>query len=206
MKIVDRITEYKDVSDEDLVRLLQADFDMTVFEVLFHRYRPKIHRKVYLYLKNELDTEDLTQEIFLKLHKKIDKYQFKSSFSTWLYRMVINTCLDFIKSQKRKNTLAITDTDLVFSVLDTPIDFESVQTAFLDMVKQVEPSKVLKVFAQMKSADADILKRRFIEEKSLETLGAYFDLPVNTIKQRLHRAKKRFMVLYQSEAKTVDSL
>ena len=57
------------------------------------------------YLQNIEDAEDVTQEVFVKVHRKLDSFNQKSSIKTWLYRITINTCLDFLKAQKNKKSV-----------------------------------------------------------------------------------------------------
>ena len=193
---MDDIVDYKDLSDEALVKLFQESLDMVLFERLFDRYRLKIYRKVYLYTKDEMDAEDVTQEIFLKLYRKLPRFQFKSQFRTWLYRLVVNTCLDFIKSQKRRATVSIDDKNGKNSSSFDSEEYRDTREEFQETIEVAPSYEITTILQKMKPTDATILNLRFVDDMKLEQIGVVLEISTNTVKQRLHRARKRFISLY----------
>lgn len=187
------------ISDEDLVKLFQFSGDMSYFEQIFDRYKTKIYRKVYLYTKNEMDSEDVTQDIFIKLYHNLPKFQFRAQFRTWLYRLVVNTCLDFLKQQKRRTYVSLDDQK---SEKPTPekIDIRKIQAvraAFIAVVDSSHHDEVSTILHQLKPNEAHLLQLRFVDDLKLEQIAKVLQIPTNTVKQRLHRVRKKFITLYE---------
>ena len=100
--------------DTALVRACQRG-DIEAFEQIFRVYRNPVFRVAYRFTGNRDDAEDLTQEIFLKVFENIGSFRYESSFATWLYRIAVNTCMNFQRGKKPAESLGVTD-DLGSSV------------------------------------------------------------------------------------------
>jgi RNA polymerase sigma-70 factor (ECF subfamily) len=100
--------------DAALVRACQRG-DIEAFEQIFRVYRNPVFRVAYRFTGNRDDAEDLTQEIFLKVFENIGSFRYESSFATWLYRIAVNTCMNFQRDKKPAESLGVTD-DLGSSV------------------------------------------------------------------------------------------
>jgi RNA polymerase sigma-70 factor (ECF subfamily) len=100
--------------DTALVRACQHG-DIEAFEQIFRVYRNPVFRLAYRFTGNRDDAEDLTQEIFLKVFENIGSFRYESSFATWLYRIAVNTCMNFQRDKKPAESLGVTD-DLGSSV------------------------------------------------------------------------------------------
>lgn len=84
---------------ELIYRCQQNDID--AFEKLILTYEKKIYNLCYYMLKNMEDAKDASQEVSLKIYKSIQKFKGESKFSTWVYRITYNTCMDYIKKEKK---------------------------------------------------------------------------------------------------------
>ena len=92
--------------DEELGWIRKSrEGDLTGFEELVRRHQQMIHALTYRMTGSQSDAEDLAQEIFIQAFRKLDKFRGDSQFSTWLYRIGINTCLNWKKSQQRRAQL-----------------------------------------------------------------------------------------------------
>jgi RNA polymerase sigma-70 factor, ECF subfamily len=69
-------------------------------EEVFRKYRDTVYRTCLRYLKEPGDAEDLTQEVFIKLHRKLPEFRGDSSLTTWIYRIAVNTCIDFLRTRR----------------------------------------------------------------------------------------------------------
>ncbi len=76
------------------------------FQEIYESYKNKVFNTVISYLQNQEDAEETTQDVFVEVHRSLDKFEGKSSLSTWIYRISINKSLDFIKSKNRKKRFA----------------------------------------------------------------------------------------------------
>jgi RNA polymerase sigma-70 factor (ECF subfamily) len=93
----------RDDTDVDLVKLI-AEGDEKAFEQIVLKYQQAVFNTVYRYTGNQDDVQDLAQEIFIKVWRNAAKFKGKSKFSTWLYRVVVNHCINYRRKHKRKHT------------------------------------------------------------------------------------------------------
>lgn len=84
---------------------MQAE-NLPSFQEIYEKYKNKVFNTVISYLQNQEDAEEVTQDVFVEVHRSIQSFEGKSSLSTWIYRISINKSLDFIKSKNRKKRFA----------------------------------------------------------------------------------------------------
>jgi RNA polymerase sigma-70 factor (ECF subfamily) len=91
-------------SDEDAIHVDNfKNGDEKAFDHLYNRYHISVYTLCYRYSRNEADARELTQDVFLKVYRKLHNFQGRSKFFTWLYRITVNTCLSFQRSSKQDN-------------------------------------------------------------------------------------------------------
>ncbi|WP_064505468.1 RNA polymerase sigma factor [Defluviitalea phaphyphila] len=97
------------MSNKDEISLIKKakKGDILAFEELILRYEAKIYNIAYRMLSNEEDAKDVSQEIFIKVFKKLKKFRGDSNFSTWLYRIATNACIDELRKRKGKEIYSV---------------------------------------------------------------------------------------------------
>ena len=106
-----KIKPVRDPSDaEDIVKVeaLRSGEDLGAFEFLFDKYRERVYRVAYRFVRNREDALEVTQDVFLRVYTGISKFKTDSKFFTWLYRIAVNRAIDFTRSRKSKG---MTDLD-----------------------------------------------------------------------------------------------
>jgi RNA polymerase sigma-70 factor (ECF subfamily) len=98
------------LSDTDLIVKAQRG-DNSAFEELIYRYDRNVLSLAFKFVNNRDDAKDIYQEVFIRVFKSLKNFQFRSEFSTWLYRITTNVCLSFKKKQSRHHTVSINDDD-----------------------------------------------------------------------------------------------
>jgi len=93
--------DIKKCTDNELIEYILKSGDTNYFGELYDRYSNKVYRKCYAMVQNEADAEDLTQTILIKTMLNLGKFRGNSSFSTWLYRITYNACLDHFRLKKK---------------------------------------------------------------------------------------------------------
>ncbi len=96
------------LSDNDLIIKAQRG-DNSAFEELVYRYDKRVLSVALKYVKNNDDAKDIYQEVFIRVYRSIKKFQFKSEFSTWLYRITANVCFTFRTKQQKHTYVPITE-------------------------------------------------------------------------------------------------
>jgi RNA polymerase sigma-70 factor (ECF subfamily) len=123
------------------------------FDRLVERYQRDIYRLCYRYVNDPQDADDMAQEVFLKAYKAIGRFRGDSSFSTWLYRIAVNTCLNF-RSSRRPDGEALSDSlrDARAGVLDTLVEDEQarrVREAVTRLPEKQRATLILKVYHEL---------------------------------------------------------
>ena len=161
--------------DQILIRRSRAG-DEEAFRLLFERYKNLVYRTSYLTLGSTADAEDILQEVFLQVHCSLDSYdQDRGAFSTWLYRITVNRCLNWRRSRSRLTSLEEVPEEAAGSddaVSDRYGDDECVRRALNRLSKKLRVVVVLHHYWGLSYAE----------------IAEIMDLPLGTVKSRLHLA------------------
>lgn len=177
--------------DEELaiVRKIQAG-DVNAYEQLVAAYEKNTYNLALRMVGNAQDAEDMTQEAFLKAYNSLDSFRGDSKFSVWLYRIVSNVCLDFLRKKNRRQTssLSVEDDEGEQIQLDIPDEAQSPE-ALLE--KKLTREAVRRGLEQLPEDSRQILLLREIQGLSYEEIAQVLDLEAGTVKSRIFRARKR---------------
>lgn len=174
-------------SEMALIRQVQQG-NQDAFAQLLQIYEKPVYNLCLRMTGNAEDAADMTQEAFLKIWRGIEQYKFESSFSTWIYRLTSNVCIDFLRGKKRRQTVSITvEEDQDGSVeLDVPDTAPLPEEQVLHRETQDEISKAMDLLDEEFRL---ILTLRIIEDLSYEEIAQVMDIKVGTVKSRLARAR-----------------
>ena len=184
----------KAVRDYQLVRKAIDKSDQKAYAELMSLYKDSIYFMLLKMVNNRDDADDLTIEAFGKAFKNIKQYTPDYAFSTWLFKIATNNCIDFIR-KKRKQTLSIDksfDTDEggeltldVRSELPDPAE---------DLMKREKVMRMHEVVEKLKPRYKQLVELRYFQELSYEEISDQLKLPLGTVKAQLFRARE---FLYQ---------
>lgn len=163
-----------------LVRKFKCGDEQAFYE-LVNRYKGAISSIVYRYIKDKHETEDVTQEIFLHLYKCLRSYKEKSKFFTWLYRVVVNTCMYY-----KRRVKSVISSDVIPAYLEIP-DIESNPVHLLE--KEDITENVNKAIDSLSDELKMVLILRELENFSYEEIADILKISIGTVKSRLHNAR-----------------
>jgi RNA polymerase sigma-70 factor, ECF subfamily len=177
--------------DAAFVKAIQAG-DMAAFDHLVLKHKDKLFNMVYWLLGDYQEANDCSQEIFIKVLKSIKKFRFESSFSTWLYRIAINTCKNRLKSSAyrwKKKTVPLENPE---SSKDGNLSYE-IQNGSLSPANQLEKKERLMMIQKAINALSEeqnrVIVLRDIQGLSYQEISDVTGLNLGTVKSRLARAR-----------------
>ena len=179
------------MSEEQLIRRAQQG-DNVAFEELLLLHQKKVYNLCLRMSANPDDALDLSQEAFLRAWRSLGQYQFEASFSTWLFRLTSNICIDFLRRKKRRQETSLTesyddsDEGAELSVPDAQPGPE--QQAITNETK-IELARAME---QLSPEHREILQLRVIEDLQYEQIADILGVRVGTVKSRLARARLSF--------------
>jgi RNA polymerase sigma factor (sigma-70 family) len=167
------------------------------FASLMNRYRDSIYYMLLKMVNNSSDAEDLTIEAFGKAFRSLDSYTPKFAFSTWLFKIATNNCVDFI----RKKQLSPTPFDSLQDNIDNvTVNIQSDMPDPEESLINLQKIEALKdIVSQLKPRYKALIELRYYKEYSYEEISSELNLPIGTVKAQLFRAKT---LLYNILTKT----
>ncbi|MFO1446135.1 sigma-70 family RNA polymerase sigma factor [Bacillus sp. Bva_UNVM-123] len=167
--------------DELTVEWIAAEkLDETIHEII-GRYGQGVLQLVYSYVGNKAIAEDLTQEIFIKCYRSLHTYKGQAQLKTWLWRIAINHCKDFLKSWYNRNVIS-TDNH---SVLDS----SQKRTVEQSIIQKDDDAKLAFAVMNLPIIYREVILLHYYEELAIKEISTILDVKVNTIKTRLRKAK-----------------
>jgi RNA polymerase sigma factor (sigma-70 family) len=157
------------------------------FASLLNRYRDSIYYMLLKMVNNPSDAEDLTIEAFGKAFRNLDLYTPKFAFSTWLFKIATNNCVDFI----RKKQLSPPPFDNIQENLDNVTT--NIQSDMPDpeelLINHQKIAALKDIVKQLKPRYRSLIELRYYKEYSYEEISSELNLPIGTVKAQLYRAK-----------------
>ena len=176
--------------EEKLVRDLQAG-KSEVFDKLAALYQKKIYALSFNLTRNAMDAEDVTQEVLLTLFKKIHTFQGRSAFSSWVYRITVNTAYMKLRSKKKEKSISIEELYPAFSgagFQQEKIQDWSEHTESLLFANETRET-IQKAVDLLPDKEKVVFLLRDVEGLSTEEVSEVLELTIPAVKSRLHRAR-----------------
>lgn len=179
----------KRLKDIDLIKRYLETRNAAYFDMLYNRYSSKIYAKCISMLRNEAKAQDATQEIFTKIFLNLSKFEEQSKFSTWVYSITYNFCIDLIrKNKKSRNLFSDDELENTGEVLEEVPDHE---------LLTMEVKRLKRVLEEMLEGDRAILLMKYNEEMSIFEIAEALNKSESAIKMRILRAKQKARSIYK---------
>lgn len=153
--------------------------DKQAYAHIINKYKNQLYATILRMTKNPQDAQDLVQEAFIKVYRNLDKYDASGSFSGWLYRVAINHCMD--EFRKKSNTTIHVEVDET-----KVVNREHPEVVFL---KKEKSRQLERLISTLPEDERLIILLRYVNEISYEEIGEVMDVPLSTVRNKLHRAK-----------------
>lgn len=166
--------------------------DTNTFTVLVDRYKDLVFTLALRMMKNREEAEEVSQDAFIKVYKSLDKFKGDSKFSTWIYKVAYNTCLDRLKKNKRhQNTVTIDEfTEHHIKTLDNALDM---------MERDEKKTAIKRCLELLPSEDSFLMTLYYFEDQSLEDISKITGLTANNVKVKLFRSRKKLSTIFMQQ-------
>jgi RNA polymerase sigma factor (sigma-70 family) len=177
------------LSDSQLIALYLQEQDAQYFSQLYRRYAGKVFAKCISMLSDHGMARDATQDVFIKILLNLSKFTEQSSFSTWVYSITYNYCIDLIRKKKKNILLFTEDVGRISSEVEVDIP-DSV-------ILEVETNRLEKVMGKLPPGDRAILDMKYSDEMSIKEIGEVLNKTESAVKMQIMRAKIKSQAIYE---------
>src|SRR5438552_3077524 len=195
---------HADVSELDLVRRCQAG-DTGAFDELVTRYRTRVFAMIYNMVHNEQDAWDLAQDSFLKAWKSIKRFRGKSSFYTWMYRIVMNVTIDWLRKKQIKGAGAEFDDSIQLKEIDPASKTvpKSDPLPHTRMERREIRARIDEAIKQLSPDHRAVILMKEVEEMQYHEIAETLGCSIGTVMSRLFYARKKLQNLLRDVYESV---
>lgn len=152
------------------------------FRLLYNRYAAKIYSKCISMLKDEAMAQDATQEIFTKIFLNLSKFGEKAKFSTWVYSITYNYCIDYLRRKKKQTSIFSDEMEKAPEVVDEVPDEELIS---------MEINQLKSVLDNLPIGDRAVLLMKYQDDMSIKEIASILDKSESAVKMKIKRAKEK---------------
>ena len=162
------------------------------FSVLVNQYKDLVFTLAYKMLKNKEEAEEVSQDTFIKTFNSINKFKGDSKFSTWIYKITYNTCLDRLKKGKKDNNVVYIE------------DFNEHQVKTIENIlenidEKERNQKIQECLQLLPSEEAFLLTLYYFDDQSIEEIAKVIDCNANNVKIKLYRGRKKLASILKEQ-------
>lgn len=179
----------KSERDYRLVKQILESGNRAAYSQLMDEYFEKVYSRMLKMTSQPGDAEDLTMEAFNKAFSKLDQYTSDFAFSTWLYRIAKNNCIDHLRRNKKDNDSMVNQQEAGLGIAAHELANQLPSPEQL-MIMQQETQLLREIVDTLHPKYKDIIKLHYFKELSCEEIAQQLDLPEGTVKVRLFRARE----------------
>ncbi len=192
--------DHKNSEEAALVKRVQAR-DELAFREIVERYQSKVFSIIYGILRNHNDAEDIAQQVFAKIYFSIQNFDFRSSLLTWIYKITVNECYDYLRKKRVRKLVYESD----FSEEDALLMENS--GAVTEEAPAVDETLArrdlaMKLLSKVSEEDRNLILLKEVEGHSVEELSQMTGMNENTIKVKLFRARQKLVKAAQRLGRT----
>src|ERR1700678_1576024 len=187
--------DHRNSEEASLVRRVQAR-DEIAFGEIVERYQAKVFSIIFGILRNHNDAEDIAQQGFAKIYFSIQSFDFRSSLLTWIYKITVNECYDYLRKKRVRKLVYESDFSAEDSQRMETSDPATDQAPPVDK-RLAQHDLILKLLAKLSNEDRSLLLLKEVEGHSVEELSQMTGMKENTIKVKLFRARQKLLKVAQ---------
>jgi RNA polymerase sigma-70 factor (ECF subfamily) len=183
--------DYRASEEADLVRRAQARDELAFAEIV-GRHQSKVFSIIFGILRHRNDAEDIAQQVFAKVYFSIGSFDFRSSLLTWIYKITVNECYDYLRKRRVRKLVYESDFSAEESLLMENSQPAADRQPAID-TQLAQRDFVLKLLAKVSEEDRNLMMLKEVEGHSVEELAGMTGMNENTIKVKLFRARQKLL-------------
>ena len=183
--------DHRTTEEATLVRRVQAHDEMAFREIV-DRYQAKVFSIIYGILRNRNDAEDIAQQVFAKIYFSIKNFDFRSSLLTWIYKITVNECYDYLRKKRVRKLVYESDFSSEDSLRMENSEPATDQAPAVDH-RLAQHDLILKLLSKISEEDRSLILLKEVEGHSVEELAEMTGMNENTIKVKLFRARQKLV-------------
>jgi len=183
--------DHRNSEEAALVRRVQAG-DELAFRDMVERYQSKVFSIIFGILRNHNDAEDIAQQVFSKIYFSIRNFDFRSSLLTWIYKITVNECYDYLRKKRVRRLVYESD----FSAEESQrmeASEPAVDPAPLADARLAQRDLAVKLLSKVSEEDRSLILLKEVEGHSVEELAQMTGMNENTIKVKLFRTRQKLL-------------
>jgi len=173
-----------------LIRRAQRG-DTAAFEELVRLYDQNVLRLTLQLVRSEEDARDLYQEAFLKIYRSLERFRFECRFTTWVYRVVMNTCLDYLRRHRSREMLPLELSDVGTELVDSLADARPAHDPEQALRSKEISQKIEAALNTLNPRERLVFELKHYQGLKLRTIGEMFGTTEETVKNCLFRATRK---------------
>ena len=175
------------IEDQHYINLV-LNGNTNSFATLVDRYKDMVYTLAVKMLNNKEEAEEIAQDTFIKIYNALNKFKGESKFSTWVYKITYNTCLDALKKKKKINNVSYIE------------DFSEHQTKaleeILDSIDEKERNQTIQdCLEELPSDEAFLLTLYYFDDQSVEEIAKVINISTDNVKVKLFRTRKKLATI-----------
>ncbi|MCU4164378.1 RNA polymerase sigma factor [Carboxylicivirga caseinilyticus] len=180
---MDKLSNLK---DDEIITLIIDENSSKYFGILYKRYYSKVLDKCYSFVKNKQLAEEITEDIFSKVYEKLASFKNRSSFSSWLYSITYNHCIDYLREKKK----------LHYPSWDKENEIPEIIDDTDEIIEDINYENLLVVLKLIHPEEEALLLMKYKDDLSMKQIATALRISEDAAKMRLKRARARVLFLY----------
>ncbi|HAF29453.1 MAG TPA: RNA polymerase subunit sigma-70 [Bacteroidales bacterium] len=174
------------LKDDEIIGLIKTEGSSKYFEILYKRYYQKVLDKCYSFVKNRSVAEELAEDIFSKIFEKLPTFKQLSSFSSWLYSVTYNHCIDYLRKKKKLHYPSWNLENEIPEIIDETEE----------SVENINYDNLLVILELIHPEEKALLLMKYQDNLSMKQISSALRISEDAAKMRLKRARTRVIYLY----------
>ena len=181
----------KNLDDKEIIDRIVHKGEGALFGELIRRYRPKVIDKSYSLLKDKVLANNFSNDIMSKAYEKLPEFKGASSFSTWLYSITYNYCIDYLRGKKK----------LHYPSWNSEHDIPEIVDMEEEDLTDLNYTRLMSIINAIHPEEKALLLMKYQDDMSLKQIAGALRISESALKMRLQRAKARVLLMYKKNFK-----